>query len=68
MEFSLDRRGSKMIELRGLKNQASQFPDPLKSIVELSRDSMQEMDFIDFFINLRKKAREIDSQNSEANR
>jgi hypothetical protein len=57
-----------MIELRGLKNQASQFPDPLKSIVELSRDSMQEMDFIDFFINLRKKAREIDSQNSEANR
>lgn len=56
-----------MIDVKPLKSEALKFPDPLKSIVEMSRNSMREQDFIDFFIGLRKKAREIDGKTKEAN-
>ena len=51
-----------MISLKPLKESAMKFPEPLKSIIELSKDSMPEQEFIDFFLNLRKKSREIDGQ------
>lgn len=49
-----------MINTMPLKEQ--KLPDPIKSIIEMSKDSMLEQDFIDFFINLRKKARELDNK------
>ena len=51
-----------MIDTRPLKDQSVKFPDPIKSILEMSKDSMQERDFVDFFMNLRRKARELDSK------
>lgn len=56
-----------MINIKPLKESAMNFPEPLKSIVEMSKDSMPEREFIDFFIGLRKKARQMDSVKKEAN-
>ena len=52
-----------MINTKPLKEQAAKLPEPLKSIIEMSKDSMSDQDFIDFFINLRKKGRELDNHN-----
>ena len=54
-----------MIDLKPLKEQSSKFEDPIKSIVEMSRNTMSESDFIDFFISLRRKARERDNIKGE---
>ena len=54
-----------MIELKPLKEQSARFPEPMKSIIEMSKDSMPEQEFVDFFINLRKKCRQIDGQKEE---
>ena len=54
-----------MINTKPLKDSASQFPDPLKSVLEMQKDTMPEKDFIDFFISMRKKARQIDSEHKE---
>ena len=50
-----------MIDLKPLKNESRKFEDPIKSIIEMSRNTMSESDFIDFFISLRRKARETDN-------
>jgi hypothetical protein len=55
-----------VIDLRPMKAKALNFPEPLKSIIEIQKDTMSEKDFVDFFINLRRKAREMDTQNKEA--
>lgn len=54
-----------MINLKPLKDNASQFPDPLKSVLEMQKDTMSERDFADFFISLRRNARQIDAENGE---
>lgn len=54
-----------MIDMKPLKDEAAKLQEPLRSIVEMSKNTMSESDFIDFFISMRKKAREIDSQNKE---
>ena len=51
-----------MIDTRSIKKQSVKFPEPLKSIIEISKDSVPEQEFIDFFINLRRKARELDAK------
>ncbi len=51
-----------MIDLKPLKNESTKFPEPLKSIIEMSKDSMPEKDFVDFFISLRRKARDMDKK------
>ncbi len=51
-----------MINLKSLKSQSPKFPDPVKSILEMQKDSMQVQDFVEFFMNLRKKARELDNE------
>ena len=51
-----------MINTKPLKEQSVKLPEPLKSIVEISKDSMPEKDFVEFFIGLRKKARELDAK------
>ena len=55
-----------MIDARPLKEQSNKFREPLKSIIEMQKDSMAENEFIDLFLSMRKKAREIDAQNKEA--
>ena len=50
-----------MIDLKPLKNESRKFEEPLKSIIEMSKNSMPEQDFVDFFISLRRKARETDN-------
>lgn len=54
-----------MIDLKPLKEQLARFHEPMKSILEMTKDSMPEQDFVDFFINLRKKARELDAKQKE---
>ena len=54
-----------MINLKPLQDDASKYGEPLKSVIEMQKDSIPEKDFIDFFIGLRKKAREIDAKNKE---
>ena len=51
-----------MIELKPLKERAVKLPEPMKSILEMTKDSMPEQEFIDLFMGLRKKARELDSK------
>jgi hypothetical protein len=51
-----------MIDLKPLKNESTKFPEPLKSIIEMSKDSMPEKDFVDFFISLRMRARDMDKK------
>lgn len=55
-----------MIDLKQLKSEAPKFPEPLKSIIEMQKDTMSPEDFIEFFIGLRKKARELDIKKNEA--
>jgi predicted nucleotide-binding protein (sugar kinase/HSP70/actin superfamily) len=50
-----------MIDLKPLKNESRKFEEPLKSIMEMAKDKMSEQDFVEFFISLRKKARETDN-------
>ncbi len=50
-----------MIDLKPLKNESRKFEEPLKSIMEMAKDKMSEQDFIDFFLSLRRKARETDN-------
>ena len=57
-----------MIELKPLKEQAVKLPEPMKSILEMTKDSMPEQEFIDLFMGLRKKARELDSKQKEDTR
>ena len=52
-----------MISLKPLKESAVNFPEPMKSIIEIAKDPMSKQEFIDFFIGLRKKARELDALN-----
>ena len=54
-----------MTDLKPLKNESTRFTEPLRSIIEISKDSMPEQEFIDFFIGLRKKARELDIKQRE---
>jgi hypothetical protein len=54
-----------VINLKPLQDDASKYGEPLKSVIEMQKDSMPEKDFIDFFIGLRKKARELDAQKKE---
>ena len=51
-----------MISLKPLKESAVNFPEPMKSIIEIAKDPMSKQEFIDFFIGLRKKARELDAK------
>ena len=55
-----------MIDIKPLKEQSMKFPEPLKSIIEMTRDKMPEREFIDLFMGLRKKARELDAKQKEA--
>jgi hypothetical protein len=54
-----------MINTKPLKEQAVKLPEPLKSIIEMSKDSMPEQEFIGLFMGLRKKAREMDVKQKE---
>ncbi len=54
-----------MIDLKPLKNESRKFEEPLKSIIEMSKNSMPEKDFVDFFISMRRKAREMDAKQKE---
>lgn len=52
-----------MIDVRPLKEQAEeQFPELIRSVIQMQKDFMREEDIVDFFINLRKKARELDAK------
>ena len=54
-----------MIDIKPLKEQSVKFPEPLKSIIEMTKDTMPEREFIDLFVGLRRKARELDSKQKE---
>ena len=54
-----------MIDIKPLKEQSMKFPEPLKSIIEMTKDTMPEQEFIDLFMGLRKKARELDAKQKE---
>lgn len=54
-----------MIDLKGMKEEAAKFPEPLRSILEMQKDSMSESDFPEFMVNLLRKAREMDVRNKE---
>ena len=54
-----------MIDIKPLKEQSVKFPEPLKSIIEMTKDTMPEREFIDFFISLKRKARELDVKQKE---
>ena len=54
-----------MINTKPLKEQCVRFPEPMKSILEMAKDSMPEQEFIDFFISLRRKGRELDTKQKE---
>jgi hypothetical protein len=51
-----------MIDLKPMKQDALKFGEPLKSVIEMQKNTMSEGEFVDFFFGLRKKAREIDAQ------
>lgn len=51
-----------MIDLKELKNDALKFPEPLRSILQMQKETMTEQDFSEFVINLLKKARELDNR------
>lgn len=55
-----------MIDIKPLKEQSVKFPEPLRSIIEMTKDTMPEREFIDLFMGLRKKAREMDAELKEA--
>lgn len=54
-----------MIGIKPLKDEATKLPEPLKSIVEMQKNTMQNEEFVNFFIALRRKAREIDSMEAQ---
>jgi hypothetical protein len=56
-----------MIDLKELKQDALKFPEPLRSILQMQKESMTEADFSEFVVNLLKKAREIDNNNEATN-
>lgn len=49
-----------MINLKPLKEEAGSFPEPLKSLIELSKDYVDEADFLETFLSWRRAAKEID--------
>lgn len=51
-----------MISLKPLKESASEFQEPIRSVIQMQKDSMPEKDFVDFFISLRRKAKEMDNE------
>lgn len=51
-----------MINLKMIKGEKERFPEPLRTLIDMSPDQMEENEFINFFIKLRKKAREMDAQ------
>ena len=55
-----------MILVKSLKDQSTIFPDPLRTVIQMQKDEMEEGEFVAFFIGLRKKAREIDAISKEA--
>ena len=55
----------KKINLKPFKNDAVKYPEPIKSIIEMQKDAMSVDDFIDFFIGLRHKARELDANKNK---
>lgn len=54
-----------MIDLKPLKNESTRFPEPLRSVIEMTKDSMSDQDFIDLVIQLRRKSREMDAKQRE---
>ena len=54
-----------MIDIKPLKESASDFQEPIRSVIQMSKNEMSEQEFIDFFIGLRKKAREMDTKQRE---
>lgn len=56
-----------MINIKALKESAPEFQEPMRSVIQMSKNEMSEGDFIDFFIGLRKKARQMDNEKKEAN-
>ena len=54
-----------MIDLKQLKSEAVKFPEPIKSIIEMSKNAMNEQEFVDWFVSLREKAREMDIKKKE---
>ena len=54
-----------MIDLKALKDESLRFPEPLKSLIELAKDRMDDQEFISEFLKLRKKAREMDAERRE---
>ena len=57
-----------MIDTKPLKNESDKFQGPLRSVIEMSKNSMQNEEFVEFFIGLRKKAREMDAIQREDTR
>jgi hypothetical protein len=51
-----------MINIKALKESAPEFQEPMRSVIQMSKNEMSDQDFIDFFIGLRKKARQMDSK------
>lgn len=54
-----------MIDIKSLKNESVKFPDPIKSIIEMQKNAMNEQEFLDWFVSLRQKARELDIKKKE---
>ena len=51
----------KKIDIRGIKEESIKFPEPLKSMIQMQKDFLSSDDFIEFFITIRHKARELDA-------
>ncbi len=51
-----------MINLRPLKDEAGKFPEPVRTVLDLTPDRMPQQDFLVEFFALRKKARELDRE------
>ena len=54
-----------MIDIKSLKSDSMKYPEPLKSIIEMQKNAMNEQEFLDWFVSLRKKARELDIKKNE---
>lgn len=54
-----------MIDLKAIKQEAEKYPEPLRSIMEMQKDSMTESDFSEFMVNLLRKAREMDRKEAK---
>ena len=51
-----------MINIKPLKESASEFQEPIRSVIQMTKNEMSEQEFIDFFIGLRKKVRQMDNE------